>query len=55
MSDAKVNQAKKDRREIYDKLDKMSPEVRYTVEGFNASKCPFSQHLLPTENTVDKN
>ena len=53
MNDAQFKQANKDRKKIYDKFDKMSPEVRYTVEGFNASRCPFSQYLLLSENTVD--
>ena len=43
--------SKKNRSKIYKEFEKNFPGVKYTLTDFNASKCPFSQYLLPLTST----
>ena len=47
-SDSKLANCKKNRRNVYDKFKKRHPSIKYSLEDYEESKCPFAGNLLPS-------
>jgi hypothetical protein len=46
-SNQKFERTNRNKRKIREKLEKIDNEVKYTLEAYEKTKCPFALHLMP--------